>query len=125
CTSNAGVMWKGTPHRPLRMDIDPSFDLDVVGDFRRMPFPDAAFDLVVFDPPHLPHAQDSAASWLGWGRQYGCNGGGEGRGGDNVAGLFAPFLAEARRVLVPVVVVAKLADLVHNHRYQWQHVEFG
>src|SRR5436305_626016 len=59
CTSNAGVMWKGTPHRPLRMDIDPSFDLDVVGDFRRMPFPDAAFDLVVFDPPHLPHAQDS------------------------------------------------------------------
>lgn len=26
---------------------------DVIADFRRMPFPDNHFDLVVFDPPHL------------------------------------------------------------------------
>ena len=26
---------------------------DVIGDFRHMPFPDASFRLVVFDPPHL------------------------------------------------------------------------
>ena len=26
---------------------------DIVGDFTNMPFPDGAFDLVVFDPPHM------------------------------------------------------------------------
>lgn len=35
---------------------------DVVGDFRQMPFPDGAFSLVVFDPPHLVKA--GAKSWL-------------------------------------------------------------
>jgi hypothetical protein len=125
CTYNAGVMWKGTPYRPLRMDIDGSFDLDVVADFRKMPFDDRSFDAVVFDPPHLPHAQDSQASTLGWQRQYGCNKTGEGRDGDNVSPLFLPFLLEAKRVLVEDgVVFAKIADLVHNHRYQWQHADF-
>lgn len=26
---------------------------DVIGDFRKIPFEDNSFDLVVFDPPHL------------------------------------------------------------------------
>lgn len=40
------------------VDVNP----DVVGDFRNMPFEDDAFDMVVFDPPHLIHAGDN--SWL-------------------------------------------------------------
>ena len=40
---------------------------DVVGDFRKMPFSDGAFRLVVFDPPHLIHAGES--SWLA--KKYG------------------------------------------------------
>lgn len=40
---------------------------DVVGDFRKMPFNDGAFRLVVFDPPHLIHAGES--SWLA--KKYG------------------------------------------------------
>ena len=44
---------------------------------------------------------------------------------DHVNDLFTPFLLEAQRVLRPRgIVVAKIADLVHNHLYQWQHVEF-
>lgn len=35
---------------------------DVVADFRDMPFLDATFDLVVFDPPHLIKA--GKESWL-------------------------------------------------------------
>lgn len=35
---------------------------DVVGDFCNMPFPDNSFPLVVFDPPHLTGAKDTA--WL-------------------------------------------------------------
>lgn len=34
----------------------------VVGDFRKMPFDDKTFDLVVFDPPHLKRA--GQLSWL-------------------------------------------------------------
>lgn len=29
---------------------------DIVADFRDMPFTDATFDLVIFDPPHLIRA---------------------------------------------------------------------
>lgn len=45
------------------VDVNPN----VVGDFRNMPFEDDAFDMVVFDPPHLIHAGDN--SWLA--KKYG------------------------------------------------------
>lgn len=35
---------------------------DIVGDFRKIPFEDETFSLVVFDPPHLIKAGES--SWL-------------------------------------------------------------
>lgn len=34
---------------------------DIVGDFRRMPFPDDTFRAVVFDPPHIPGATSFTA----------------------------------------------------------------
>ncbi len=40
---------------------------DVVADFRNMPFEDATFSLVLFDPPHLKHLGKS--SWLA--KKYG------------------------------------------------------
>lgn len=40
---------------------------DVVGDFRKMPFPDNAFYLVLFDPPHLNKLGES--SWMS--KKYG------------------------------------------------------
>ena len=48
-----------------------------------------------------------------------------GRDGDNVGELFEPFLKDASRVLKPGgIILAKVADLVHNHRYHFQHVMF-
>lgn len=41
---------------------------DVLGDFRKMPFDDDSFNLVVFDPPHLIYA--GKTSWLR--QKYGC-----------------------------------------------------
>ena len=35
---------------------------DVIGDFTDLPFPDNTFSLVVFDPPHLVGAKETA--WL-------------------------------------------------------------
>lgn len=40
---------------------------DIVADFRKMPFPDNSFYLVVFDPPHLNNLGKS--SWLS--KKYG------------------------------------------------------
>ena len=35
---------------------------DIIGDFRKLPFDNNEFDLVIFDPPHLINAGDK--SWL-------------------------------------------------------------
>jgi hypothetical protein len=107
------------------MDIDSSFDVDYVADFGSMPFDNASFDVLVFDPPHLPTNAASKNSSRMWEQSYGITATGEGRDGDNVSGMFPRFLKEAKRVLVKGgIVLCKIADLVHNHRYQWQHVDF-
>ena len=126
-THNTGKMWKGATHKPAhRMDIDPQYPVETVADFRAMPFDAGSFDVIVFDPPHLPVAAASENSSGIWRHDYGLTEHADrGRDGDNVSGQFAPFLAEAERVLAAEgVVICKLADLVHNHRYQWQLVDF-
>ena len=125
-TYNQGVMWKKIKpfYNLVTMDIDPQFAVDVWGDFTALPFGEKTFDVIVFDPPHLPNAGGSFAGTI-FSVQYGINNYDKLRAGDNVSQLFAPFLVEARRVLRPEgVVLAKIADLTHNHRYQWQHVDF-
>ena len=125
CTYNTGKMWKDSPIKPHRMDIDSKYELDTVGSFTAMPFNGAEFDVIIFDPPHLPTHAASINSSKIWKNQYGITDSGAGREGDNVIGMFEPFLLEAKRVLKKDgIVLAKIADLVHNHRYQWQQVEF-
>lgn len=51
------MFWKGRTS-PHHNDILP----DIVADFTALPFPDNSFSLVVFDPPHLIKAKDTA--WL-------------------------------------------------------------
>lgn len=59
-----GLPQRGTyPCDGRRLEIRP----DVVGDFRKMPFPDNSFYLVLFDPPHLNNLGES--SWLA--KKYG------------------------------------------------------
>lgn len=123
-TANTRRMWKGVAHAgPITfMDIDPSVNPDVVGDFTKMPFEDSVFDAIVFDPPHLPAAAASPRSLPQMAQDYGLQ---ISVHADNVSGCFAPFLAEAARVLRPDgMIFAKIKDYVHNHRYQWSTVDF-
>lgn len=53
----------GYAHRP-NWKCEP----DIVGDFRAMPFDDASFRLVVFDPPHNVRPNPSGDTSM----QYGC-----------------------------------------------------
>ena len=55
--------WRGRKPSVRHLDIHP----DMLVDFTAMPFPDATFWLVVFDPPHLKHGGDNA--WMV--RKYG------------------------------------------------------
>src|SRR5215211_4080411 len=54
-TVNAGRFWKGSTRPVTGMDIDPRHKPDVVGDNTDMPFEDGSFDVVVYDPPHVPN----------------------------------------------------------------------
>lgn len=125
-THNAGKMWKGCSYRPAHtMDINPAYEVDTVGDFKAMPFEDASYSAIVFDPPHLPNAHATNGRKTGHADVYGTRMQEAARSGDNISALFAPFLAEAKRVLEPQgIVLAKLRSTVHNHRAQWEHVEF-
>lgn len=126
-TYNRGVMWKGTGFSPVSVDVDPQFAADYTADCRDLPmFTAGSFDVVAFDPPHLP-AHSASANSSGIERlQYGLTEYGDYRQGDTIHGLFEPFLIEARRVLKPKtgIVIAKIADYIHNHAYQWSHVDF-
>lgn len=120
-TANRRRMWAGLDtSRTVFVDIDPAMQPDVVADFRALPFADASFDVLVFDPPHLPSAAASPASLVQMRDDYGLEHGGRGP-----ATVFRPFLQEAARVLrADGVVLAKIKDYVHNHAYQWTLVDW-
>lgn len=136
CTHNQGTMWKGLvsnnkslwemQYNVIRSDIDSGLNtIDVCSDFSCMPFVNKSIDVIVFDPPHLPTNAASKNSSKIWEQRYGITGTGEGRTGDNISGMFNSFLVEAKRVLKKNgIILAKIADIVHNHRYQWHHVDF-
>lgn len=111
----ANVQWPG---HTVFADIDPAVQPDVVCSWDAVPYHDASFDAIVFDPPHLPAAAASPASLQQYIKDYGLVYGHKDEIGP--AALFHPFLVEACRLLRPDgVVLAKLKDYVHNHRYQW------
>ncbi len=122
-TCNKRRMWKGlNTEGVIFCDIDESVKPDVVCDFRKLPFGDKEVSVIVFDPPHLPSAAGTDQSLKHFVSNYGLK---NTLVGDNVTGFFKPFLEEAKRVLVDDgLVFCKLADFVHNHRYQWSLVDF-
>ena len=124
-TANERRMWKNVEWSgpaPYFTDIDPAVEPDQVADFRNLPFDPGSFDVIVFDPPHLPVAAASAQSDPGMVRRYGLA---HSASADNISACFQPFLVAAERVLsTDGLVFAKLKDFVHNHRYQWTLTDF-
>ena len=111
CTANTKKMWKGVEWSGeiVFSDIDPSCNPDVVVDFRETGFQDSSFDVIVFDPPHLPSAAASPKSMIAMSSIYGLE---RAPNDDNVSSLFSPFLLEARRILRPDgLVFAKIKGL--------------
>jgi predicted methyltransferase len=93
-----------------------------VADNRRQPFEDCCFDVVVYDPPHIPNQGSDKSK--DFNTRFGLSLKSSAENGYNFTHLYPPFLREAFRVLRPEgVLFCKIADYVHNHRYQWAHIE--
>lgn len=125
-TFNEGKMWKKSRYYPnYRMDINSSYPVNLCASYDKLPFADNSFTAIFYDPPHLPNHADSVHSSKIWKKTYGLSTENIYGNGDNVSSGFMPFLLEAKRVLKKHgLILCKIADLNHNHKYQWQHVDF-
>jgi predicted methyltransferase len=120
-TVNTGRFWKGSVRKIIGVDINAKCCPDVVADNRRLPFKDRSFDVVVYDPPHIPNqGRDKSKDFNS---RFGLVLKSSAKNGYNFSHLYPPFVSEAYRVLsLEGVLFCKVADYVHNHRYQWAHV---
>lgn len=118
-TWGLGTFWKGSTYTPTAStDLDGRGRPSVIADNRALPFRDSAFSIVVYDPPHLSDHDTPGSSKLMLNRY------GDAGRTNNVSHLFLPFFVEAWRVCKPHgIVLCKIADMVHNGKSQWQHVD--
>jgi SAM-dependent methyltransferase len=121
-TVNAGRFWVGLAWDVIGIDIDPKCKPDVVADNRQMPFKDTCFDVIVYDPPHIPNqGRDKSKDFN---TRFGLVLKSPATNGYNFTHLYPPFVAEAYRVLKNEgLLLCKIADYVHGHRFQWAHIE--
>src|SRR6266849_6201600 len=124
-TYNAGRMWKGSKRRVVSMDIDARYEPMIVADNRMMTgVQSARFGTVVYDPPHVgPQGRDKSKKRfdVDFGATVEC-----GKQHDwNLSYLYPPFLKQAKRVLKPDgLLLAKITDMVNNHKSKWPHRDF-
>jgi SAM-dependent methyltransferase len=123
-TVNKGRIWGDSTRPYIGMDIDPTVEPGIVGDDTAMPFRDASFDIIVYDPPHVG---DQGKSKTKFATKYGTgitSKNSEGVWG-SLAHTYPPFLTEAKRVLRPDgVLLVKLIDHTHSATFQFATAEF-
>ena len=122
-TVNGGRFWRGLKWNIIGMDIDPAHHPDVVGDNTDMPFDDASFDVIVYDPPHIPNQGKDRSK--DFNTRFGLTLKSPKEEGYSFAFMYPPFAKEAYRVLRPEgILLCKIADYIHGHRYQSAHIDF-
>jgi hypothetical protein len=124
-TYNSGRFWRGSVRYIVSMDIDPRHRPMIVGDNRTMSgVPSARFGTVVYDPPHVgPQGRDKSRKKfdVDFGAMVEC---GKAQSW-NLSYLYPPFLVQAKRVLKrDGLLLAKITDMVNNHRSKWAHCDF-
>lgn len=122
-TINGGRFWRGSTRPVIGLDIESAHRPSIAGDNTRMPFPNALFDVVVYDPPHIPNqGKDKSKDFN---TRFGLGVRSAKENGYSFSHTYPPFLEEAYRVLkAEGVLLAKITDYVHDHQYQWAHVDF-
>jgi len=122
-TVNGGRFWRGSKTPVIGLDIEPLHRPTIVADNTRMPFQDASFDVVVYDPPHIPNqGKDKSKDFN---TRFGLVLKSSKENHYTFSHTFPPFVRETFRVLRPEgILLCKLTDYVHHHRYQWAHIDF-
>jgi SAM-dependent methyltransferase len=122
-TVNGGRFWKGSKRPTIGLDIEPKHCPNLVADNTNMPFRDRAFDVVVYDPPHIPNqGKDKKKDFNS---RFGLLLRSSKENHYTFSHTFPPFVREAYRVLkAEGILFCKITDYVHHHRYQWAHIEF-
>jgi hypothetical protein len=121
-TVNGRRFWRGTTRPVVGLDIDPRHCPDVCADNAAMPFRSATFDVVVYDPPHIPNQGSDRSK--DFNRRFGLGARSPKEQGYTFAHTYPAFMAGAWRILTDGgILLCKIVDYVHNHRYQWAHID--
>lgn|SRR5487761_995974 len=121
-TVNGGRFWRGSKRPVIGLDNERSHCPDIVSDNTAMPFRDRSFDVVVYDPPHIPNqGKDNEKDFH---TRFGLGVRSSKEKGYTFSHTFPPFTKEAYRVLADEgILLCKIADYIHHHHYQWAHVD--
>ena len=121
-TANSKRFWRDSTRPVIGMDIELRYRPDVLGTSLSMPFKGQSFDVVVYDPPHVPNqGKDKQKDF---GVRFGLGSKSSANTNYNFSHTFPPFVEEAYRVLKHQgVLLCKITDYVHNHRMQWAHID--
>ncbi len=121
-TVNGGRFWRGSKWPVIGLDVEANHKPDLVADNTTMPFQDGSFDVLVYDPPHIPNqGKDQKKDFN---KRFGLVLRSSKENHYTFTHTFPPFLREAFRVLrTEGILFAKITDYVHHHRYQWAHIE--
>jgi SAM-dependent methyltransferase len=122
-TVNGGRFWRASKRPVIGIDIESCHHPTIIADNTRMPFRDRSFDVVVYDPPHIPNqGRDKSKDFN---TRFGLVLRSSKENQYTLTHTFPPFVKEACRVLRPEgILLCKITDYVHHHRYQWAHIEF-
>ncbi|MGD0498536.1 MAG: hypothetical protein ABSC23_08870 [Bryobacteraceae bacterium] len=122
-TVNGGRFWRDSTRRVIGLDIEVLHKPEIVADNVQMPFRDGVFDVVVYDPPHIPNqGKDNEKDFN---TRFGLVLRSQKENGYTFSHTYPPFVREAYRVLRPEgILFCKIADYVHHHRYNWAHLDF-
>jgi hypothetical protein len=121
-TVNGRRFWKGSVRPVVGLDIDPRHRPEICADNAAMPFRSGQFDVVVYDPPHIPNQGSDRSK--DFNVRFGLGARSAKENGYTFSHTYPAFMAEAWRVLISEgILLCKIADYVHNHRYQWAHID--
>jgi hypothetical protein len=121
-TVNRGRFWRGSKRRIVGLDNQIEHKPNVVAQNTQMPFRDEAFEVIVYDPPHIPNqGKDNEKDFN---KRFGLVLRSSKENSYTFAHTYPPFVKEAYRVLIPEgILLCKITDYVHHHRYNWAHVD--
>src|SRR5271163_898018 len=121
-TSNGRRFWRGSTRPVIGLDIDKRHRPEVCADHTAMPFRSDSFDVVVYDPPHIPNQGHDRSK--DFNTRFGLGARSSKENGYSFSYTYPAFMAEAWRILTEDgLLLCKITDYIHNHRYQWAHVD--